>query len=291
MAERPAYWAVIPASVRYDQDLPPNAKLLYGEVTALSDKRGYCYAQNGYFSELFSLSERSITRLFAVLVDRGYLRVDVIRDESTQEVLERRIYPIYDHGISEPPPDIFVGTPPDIAPQDMDGDYTPPDNFVRTPHDNSDGTPPDKNVGENGTSYDYNIPPIVPQGGQPEKPKEPKEPKRKRASKSVPVWKPERFEAFFKFYPRHEDRVSAVREWDRLKPDDGLIDTIARALKRQVQIKDWPAPYACRYLRNQRWLDELPKDGKAAPARPQARQLTGWHTEVINGEEVMVEDE
>ena len=66
MAERPAYWAVIPASVRYDQDLPPNAKLLYGEVTALSDKRGYCYAQNGYFSELFSLSERSITRLFAL---------------------------------------------------------------------------------------------------------------------------------------------------------------------------------------------------------------------------------
>ena len=164
MAEHPAYWAVIPASVRYDKDLPPNAKLLYGEVTALSDKRGYCYAQNSYFSELFSLSERSITRLFAVLVDRGYLRVDVIRDESTQEVLERRIYPIYDHGISDPPPDIFVGTPPDIAPQDMGGDYIPPDNFVRTPPDNSDGTPPDKNVGKNGTSYDYNIPPIVPQG-------------------------------------------------------------------------------------------------------------------------------
>lgn len=280
MAERPAYWAVIPASVRYDQDLPPNAKLLYGEVTALSDKRGYCYAQNGYFSELFSLSERSITRLFAVLVERGYLRVDVIRDESTQEVLERRIYPIYDHGISEPPPDIFVGTPPDIAPQDMDGDYTPPDNFVRTPPDNSDGTPPDKNVGENNTSIEY-IPPIVPQGGRP---------KKKRNPKSVPVWKPERFEAFWKFYPRHEDRVSAVREWDRLKPEDALIDTIARALKRQVQNKDWAVPYACRYLRNQRWLDELPKDGRAAPARPQARQLTGWHTEVIDGEEVLVED-
>ena len=264
MAERPAYWAVIPASVRYDQDLPPNAKLLYGEVTALSDKRGYCYAQNGYFSELFSLSERSITRLFAVLVDRGYLRVDVIRDESTQEVLERRIYPIYDHGISEPPPDIFVGTPPDIAPQDMGGDYTPPD----------------KNVGENNTSIEY-IPPIVPQGGQP---------KKKRNPKSVPTWKPERFEAFWKFYPRHEDRVSAVREWDRLKPEDALIDTIARALKRQVQNKDWAVPYACRYLRNQRWLDELPKDGSSSPARPKARQLTGWHTEVINGEEVLVQN-
>ena len=258
MAERPAYWAVIPASVRYDQDLPPNAKLLYGEVTALSDKRGYCYAQNGYFSELFSLSERSITRLFAVLVERGYLRVDVTRDESTQEVLERRIYAVYDKGAADPPPDNFVGTPPD----------------------NFDRTPPDKNVGENNTSIEY-IPPIVPQGGQP---------KKKRNPKSVPVWKPERFEAFWKFYPRHEDRVSAVREWDRLKPEDALIDTIARALKRQVQNKDWAVPYACRYLRNQRWLDELPKDSKAAPARPQAKQLTGWHTEVINGEEVLVQD-
>ena len=37
-------------------------------------------------------------------------------------------------------------------------------------------------------------------------------PKKKRAPKSIPTWKPERFEAFFKFYPRHEDRVSAVRE-------------------------------------------------------------------------------
>ena len=107
----------------------------------------------------------------------------------------------------------------------------------------------------------------------------------------MPAWKPERFEAFWKFYPRHEDRVSAVREWDRLKPEDALIDTIARALKRQVQNKDWAVPYACRYLRNQRWLDELPKDSKAAPAQPQAKQLTGWHTEVIDGEEVLVEDE
>ncbi len=255
--ERPAYWAVIPASVRYDRDLPPNAKLLYGEVTALSDKLGYCYAKNSYFSELFGLSERSVTRLLAVLVERGYLRVDVIRDESTQEVLERRISAVYERGETAPPPDKNVGTPPD--------------GIVHTP--------PDKNVGENSTSIEQ-IPPIVPQGGQ----------LKKRKSKSVPSWKPERFEAFWNYYPRHEDRVSAVREWDRLKPDDALIDTIARALKRQVESGDWPAPYACRYLRNQRWLDELPKDGKAAPARPQAKQLTGWHTEVIDGEEVMVPD-
>ena len=77
--EQPGFWALIPASVRYDKELPPNAKLLYGEVTALSDKLGYCYAQNSYFSDLFGLSERSVTRLLSTLVDRGYLRVDVVR--------------------------------------------------------------------------------------------------------------------------------------------------------------------------------------------------------------------
>ena len=101
--EQPGFWALIPASVRYDKELPPNAKLLYGEVTALSDKLGYCYAQNSYFSDLFGLSERSVTRLLSTLVDRGYLRVDVVRDTATQEVLERRIYAIYNTEGAGPP--------------------------------------------------------------------------------------------------------------------------------------------------------------------------------------------
>ena len=97
-----------------------------------------------------------------------------------------------------------------------------------------------------------NIPPIVPHedGGQRGKKK------KRRAEKTVPGWKPERFEKFWRFYPRHEDRVSAVREWDRLKPSDELIDAIARALIWQIKDPGWPVPYACRYLKNQRWLDE-----------------------------------
>ena len=45
------YYAVIPAYVRYDKDLTPNAKLMFGELTALSNDKGYCYASNKYFSE------------------------------------------------------------------------------------------------------------------------------------------------------------------------------------------------------------------------------------------------
>ena len=37
----PSYYAVLPAKVRYDPDLPPNAKLLYAEITALAGEHGY----------------------------------------------------------------------------------------------------------------------------------------------------------------------------------------------------------------------------------------------------------
>lgn len=67
------YYAILPAKVRYDSDLTPNAKLLYAEVTALCRKEGYCWATDEYFAELYGVSTRTIERWVYDLVDKKYL--------------------------------------------------------------------------------------------------------------------------------------------------------------------------------------------------------------------------
>ena len=59
--EQPNYFAIIPADVRYS-DISANAKLMYGEITALANKTGVCYATNLYFANLYAVSNLSITR-------------------------------------------------------------------------------------------------------------------------------------------------------------------------------------------------------------------------------------
>lgn len=71
----PNYYAIIPASVRYDKDLTPNAKLLYGEITSLCNEKGYCWANNAYFMELYGCSERSVQMLLKQLNDKGYIQI------------------------------------------------------------------------------------------------------------------------------------------------------------------------------------------------------------------------
>lgn len=69
----PNYFAVIPATVRYDNTLPPAARLLYGEIAALANKEGYCWASNKYFSELYEVEERSIRRWVELLQEKKYI--------------------------------------------------------------------------------------------------------------------------------------------------------------------------------------------------------------------------
>lgn len=90
--QQKAYYAIIPAEVRYDKDLPPNAKLLYGEITALCNDKGYCWATNQYFADLYKVSKITVSRWISTLNRKGYISIDTLYREGTKELIGRHIY-------------------------------------------------------------------------------------------------------------------------------------------------------------------------------------------------------
>jgi hypothetical protein len=83
MNETPNYYAIIPANVRYS-DLKPNAKLLYGEITALSNKHGFCFASNKYFADLYKVNKNTISSWISDLKNYGFVTVKIERNVNNQ---------------------------------------------------------------------------------------------------------------------------------------------------------------------------------------------------------------
>ena len=108
--DKPGYYAVIPADVRYDDQLPANAKLLYGEISALVGKDGFCYAGNDYFQQLYGLSERTVRGLIGKLQERGYLQVELEKDGKTGQVIRRKLW-LKESMADERPPAKICPTP------------------------------------------------------------------------------------------------------------------------------------------------------------------------------------
>lgn len=92
--EQPNYYAIIPADVRYDKNLTDKEKLLYGEITALSNAEGYCWASNEYFANLYGSSTRTIRSSITNLEEKGYIRRELIYKTGSKEVEKRLLYPM-----------------------------------------------------------------------------------------------------------------------------------------------------------------------------------------------------
>lgn len=123
-----SYYAIIPANVRYDKDLVPNAKLLYGEITALCNEKGYCWASNQYFAELYNVSDRTIKNWISQLADKGYIQRSVKYREGTREIEQRKL---------------FIG---------RENNFTTSGNYFPDPRENNFTTPSEKNFLDNNTS-------------------------------------------------------------------------------------------------------------------------------------------
>jgi len=74
--EKPNYYAILPAVVRYDDKLSSTAKLLYAELTALANKEGFAWASNRYLARLFGVGPKQISRIIIKLRELGYIKAE-----------------------------------------------------------------------------------------------------------------------------------------------------------------------------------------------------------------------
>ena len=90
--EAPGYYGILPANIRYDKNLKPMEKIMYSELTALSNKNGYCNATNSYFAELYEVSKNTVSLWISDLEKAGYIKTKLIYEPGTKNIKERRIF-------------------------------------------------------------------------------------------------------------------------------------------------------------------------------------------------------
>lgn len=100
MKQKPSYYAIISAEVRYDKNLSANAKLLYGEITCLTNENGFCFATNRYFADLYEKSKVTVSKWISELVVSGYISTSYTYKEGSKEI-DKRYISILKGGIKE----------------------------------------------------------------------------------------------------------------------------------------------------------------------------------------------
>lgn len=74
----------------------------------------------------------------------------------------------------------------------------------------------------------------------------------------------ERFDRFWSAYPRHVAKPDARKEFEKLNPDEDMLQTILKAIEQQKQSDQWMkdngqfVPHPRTWLHQKRWEDEVP---------------------------------
>lgn len=277
-----SFYAVIPLSILHDPDLRPNAKLLYAEISGLTCEAGYCWASNEYLGSKLDISGKTASALITQLAQKGYIMVNVIRDERNA-ITERQIKLAAAVSLDTLCPKMSIPM--------LENEHTP---MLKNEH-----TPMLKNGKEKNIKNNIYIPPKAPQGGQAcdnvvsadvAEGQKPRRARNSREPMKQTVHLPERFTSFWKYYcsvvPTDRNpgnKQAAMRAWDKLSPDAALVARMGRALIAQSQTDDWQrgigVPHASTWLNGRRWEDPIHGGGAAGPARepePEEGSCVAW---------------
>lgn len=76
-----------------------------------------------------------------------------------------------------------------------------------------------------------------------------------------------RFDEFWSAYPRKTDKAKAIKAWNKIKPDDSLVNLILNAVRSQSRTDQWTRddgqyiPHPTTWLNGKRW-DDVVEPGK-----------------------------
>ncbi|HHX0198609.1 TPA: helix-turn-helix domain-containing protein, partial [Enterococcus faecalis] len=215
MNEHRGYYAIIPAIVRYDNHLNGNAKLLYGELTALANEKGYCWATNQYFANLYNVSKRTIISWLKQLEERNYIKMQIFYKPNSKMVDRRHIY---------------------ILPYPTDTEfYTPSEeNFITYGKNHQEGdeenftTPSEENFTENNTLINNT-----------------KNNTKNIYSVEQSSTMSELFEKVWKTYPKKTNKKKAKEQFlKKIKSDEDFerFKTGYKAYLKYIKLNDWYHP-------------------------------------------------
>ena len=270
MNEHRGYYAIIPAIVRYDNHLNGNAKLLYGELTALANEKGYCWATNQYFANLYNVSKRTIISWLKQLEERNYIKMQIFYKPNSKMVDRRHIY---------------------ILPYPTDTEfYTPSEeNFITYGKNHQEGdeenftTPSEENFTENNTLINNT-----------------KNNTKNIYSVEQSSTMSELFEKVWKTYPKKTNKKKAKEQFlKKIKSDEDFerFKTGYKDYLKYIKLNDWYHPQELfRWIRDERFNDEYDLFETTTQARytnPPVRQeqLPDWVNEPKQEEEKLSPEE
>ncbi|EGO6739185.1 helix-turn-helix domain-containing protein [Enterococcus faecalis] len=271
MNEHRGFYAIIPAIVRYDNQLNGNAKLLYGELTALANERGYCWATNQYFASLYNVSKRTIISWMKQLEKRKYIKIQVFYKPDSKIVDRRHIY---------------------ILPFPTDTEfYTPSEeNFItygKNLHEGSEEnftTPGEENFTENNTLINNTKNNTL----------------NKKNSVEPSSTMSELFEKIWQTYPKKTNKKKAKEQFLKKFKSEEDLDQFKKGYKdylKYIKLNDWYHPQELfRWIRDDRYNDEydlsIPTQ-QTTYSKPPVRQekLPDWVNEQKQEEEKLSPEE
>lgn len=250
--EHKGYFAIIPAIVRYDNDLNGNAKLLYGELTALANEKGYCWATNLYFANLYGVSKRTIISWMKQLEKKKYISIKLFYKKDSKQVERRHIY---------------------ILPFPTDTSFYDPseENFItygRNDHEGSEEnftTPSEENFTENNTLFNNTVNNTLD--------------KKNSVEHSSTV--SDSFEEIWKQFPKKTNKKKAKEQFTKKIKSEQDLETFRKGFDnylKYIDLNEWYHPQELfRWIRDDRFNDEYdltPPKPTGSYQRPTVRQET-----------------